>query len=207
MKVVLLQDVPKLGRAGEVKKVANGYGRNYLIPQGLAMLATPEALRMAASIKRKADAERAKLNRELSGLAEQIQGLTLYFAVRASEQGKLYGSVSAQMVAEKINETLALEEGEAISRRQVEIQPIRQLGVYQAPVRLTIDLVPEVRVIVYREGEAPPTDEELAAQAQAEAEAEAAAAAAEAAAEAAAAEAAEAAAEPPASAEEESAAA
>ncbi len=171
MKVVLLKDVPKLGKAGEVKKVANGYGRNYLIPQGLAMLATPEALRMAAVIKRKADAERAKLNRELSGLAEKIQGLTLYFAVRASEQGKLYGSVSAQMVAEKINELLELGEDEAISRRQVEIQPIRQLGVYQAPVRLTIDLVPEVRVVVYREGEAPPTAEEIAEDEAAQAEA------------------------------------
>ena len=171
MKVVLLKDVPKLGKAGEVKKVANGYGRNYLIPQGLAMLATPEALRMAAVIKRKADAERAKLNSELSGLAEKIQGLTLYFAVRASEQGKLYGSVSAQMVAEKINELLELGEDEAISRRQVEIQPIRQLGVYQAPVRLTIDLVPEVRVVVYREGEAPPTAEEIAEDEAAQAEA------------------------------------
>ncbi|HEY57366.1 MAG TPA: 50S ribosomal protein L9 [Anaerolineae bacterium] len=170
MKVVLLKDVPKLGRAGEVKKVANGYGRNYLIPQGLAILATPEALQRAASIKRKADAERAKLNRELSGLAERIQGLTLYFPVRASEQGKLYGSVSTQMVADSINEQLALGEDEAISRRQVEMQPIRFLGVYQVPVRLTLDLVPEVRVVVYREGEAPPTDEELLA-AAAEAEA------------------------------------
>ena len=175
MKVVLLQDVPKLGRAGEIKKVANGYGRNYLIPQGLAMLATPEALRMAESIRRKADAERAKLNRELSGLAERLSGLTLYFAVRASEQGKLYGSVSPQMIAEKINETLGLEDEEAITRKQIEIQPIRHLGVYAAPVRLTIDLLPEVRVVVYREGEAPPTDEELLAQTEEEAAGEAAA--------------------------------
>ena len=175
MKVVLLQDVPKLGRAGEIKKVANGYSRNYLIPQGLAMLATPEALRMAEPIRRKADAERAKLNRELSGLAERLSGLTLYFAVRASEQGKLYGSVSPQMIAEKINETLGLEDEEAISRKQIEIQPIRHLGVYSAPVRLTIDLLPEVRVVVYREGEAPPTDEELLAQTEEEAAGEAAA--------------------------------
>lgn len=170
MKVVLLKDVPKLGRAGEIKKVANGYGRNYLIPQGLAMLATPEALQRAAAIKRKADADRATLNRELSGLAERLQGLTLYFPVRASEQGKLYGSVSTQMVAESINEQLALKDDEVINRRQVEMQPIRFLGAYQVPVRLTLDLVPEVRVVVYREGEAPPTDEELLA-AAAEAEA------------------------------------
>jgi len=165
MKVVLLKDVPKLGRAGEVKTVATGYGRNYLIPQGLAMLATPEALRKAESIRRKADAERAELNRAFSGLAEKLEGLTLYFAVRASEQGKLYGSVSPQMIAEKINELLGLGEEEAISRRQIEIQPIRHLGIYQAPVRLTIDLLPTVRVVVYREGEAPPAEEELVSQA------------------------------------------
>ncbi len=170
MKVVLLQDVPKLGRAGEVKKVANGYGRNYLIPRGLAVLATPDALRRAEAIKRKADAERARLNKEYAGLAEQLGQLTLYFPVKASEQGKLYGSVTAQMIAQAINERLSLEGEAAINRRQVDVQPIRQLGVFTAPVRLTIDLVPEVRVVVYREGEAPPTEEEIA-QMTAEAEA------------------------------------
>lgn len=162
MKVVLLQDVPKLGRAGEVKKVANGYGRNYLIPRGLAVLATPEALQRAEAIKRKADAERARKNKEYAPLAEQLAALTLYFPVKASEQGRLYGSVNAQVVAQAINEQLGLDEENAIRRAQVDIQPIRQLGVYRAPVRLTLDLAPEVQVVVYREGETPPTAEEIA---------------------------------------------
>lgn len=176
MKVVLLKDVPKLGRAGEVKKVANGYGRNYLIPRGLAVLATPEALQRAEAIKRKADAERARLNKEYAGLAEQLGQLVLYFPVKASEQGRLYGSVNAQMIAQAINEQLQLGEEEGIRRYQVDVQPIRQLGVYQVPVRLTLDLVPEVKVVVYREGETPPTAEEIVAieTAQAEAAAEAA---------------------------------
>ena len=189
MKVLLLKDVYKLGRAGEVKKVANGYGRNYLIPQGLAIPATPAALKMAERIKAKAEKQRKALNREYSGLAEQLQETVLYFAVKASEQGKLYGSVNAQRVAEALNEKLGLEE-QPILKRQIDMQPIRTLGEYTVPVRLTMDLVPEITVIVYREGEAPPAVGDFAAaEAEAEAAAEAAAAEAEAAAEAAAAEA------------------
>ena len=79
MKVLLLQDVYKLGRAGDVKRVANGYGRNYLIPQGLAVLATPGALKQAERIAAEADQQRALLNQEMSGVAEQLQGMTLTF--------------------------------------------------------------------------------------------------------------------------------
>ena len=189
MKVLLLKDVYKLGRAGEVKKVANGYGRNYLIPQGLAIPATPSALKMADRIKAQAEQQRADLNKSFSGLAEQLGATVLYFAVKASEQGKLYGSVNSQQVAEAINEKLGLEDDQKILKRQVDMQPIRMLGEYTVPVRLTMDLVPEVTVIVYREGEAPPevgdfavaeeaaaaeaaAAEEAAAEAEAETEAE-----------------------------------
>jgi len=175
MKVLLLKDVYKLGRAGEVKKVANGYGRNYLIPQGLAIPATPAALKMAERIKAEAEKQRKVLNREFSGLAEQLQETVLHFAVKASEQGRLYGSVNAQRVAEALNDQLGLEENsQKILKRQVDVQPIRMLGEYTVPIRLTVDLVPEVTVIVYREGEAPPKVGDFAA-AKAAAEAEAAA--------------------------------
>ncbi len=182
MKVLLLKDVYKLGRAGEVKKVANGYGRNYLIPQGLAIPATPAALKMADRIRAEAEKHRKALNKEYSGLAEQLGETVLYFAVKASQQGKLYGSVNAQRIADALNEKLDLPKEQQILKRQVDIQPIRFLGEYTVPIRLTIDLVPEVTVIVYREGETPPAVGEMAAaQAAAEAEAEAAAEAAEAA--------------------------
>ncbi len=185
MKVLLLKDVYKLGRAGEVKKVANGYGRNYLIPQGLAIPATPSALKMAERIKIEAEKQRKVLNKEYSGLAEQLEETVIYFAVKASEQGKLYGSVNAQRIAEALNEQLGLEGEQAILKRQVDVQPIRFLGEYKVPIRLTMDLVPEITVIVYREGETPPqVGDFAAAEAAAEAEAEAAAAAAEAAQEA-----------------------
>ncbi len=149
MKVLLLKDVYKLGRAGEVKKVADGYGRNFLIPQGLAVLATPDALKQAERIRQQAEIRRTALNQELQGLAEQINGMELTFMVKAGETGKLYGSVSAHDVAEAITQKVRFE----IKRQQVDMQPIRELGQYTVPVRLTMDLVPEVKVIVRREGE------------------------------------------------------
>ena len=102
MKVLLLKDVYKLGRAGDVKKVAAGYGRNYLIPQGMAVMATPDAVKMAERIRVSADKERQVLNQELSGVADQINGMVLTFAARASETGRLYGSVNNNMIAEVI---------------------------------------------------------------------------------------------------------
>lgn len=108
MKVLLLKDVYKLGRAGEVKKVADGYGRNYLIPQGLAVLATPGALKQAERIRAQAEIRRARLNEELKELAQAINGLTLVFNARAGEAGKLYGSITAQDVATAIQEKNAL---------------------------------------------------------------------------------------------------
>ena len=149
MKVLLIQDVYKLGRAGDVKKVANGYGRNYLIPQGLAVLATPGALSQADRIRTNAEEKRNLENKELSGLAEQLSELRLIFEVKAGETGKLYGSVTTQMVADKINEELETK----VDRRQIDSQPIRMLGVHTVNVRLTIDLIPEVTVWVHREGE------------------------------------------------------
>jgi large subunit ribosomal protein L9 len=151
MKVLLIKDVYKLGHAGDVKKVATGYGRNYLIPQGLAVIATAGALKQADRIRKDAAVQRAALNEEMGGFAEQLAGKTLTFPARASETGKLYGSVTTRMIAE----TLVEETGVEISHRQVDTQPLRMLGEHHVGVRLTVDLVPEVRVIVYREGESP----------------------------------------------------
>lgn len=154
MKVLLLKDIYKLGHAGDVKKVANGYGRNYLLPQGLALLATPSALKQAEYIRGKGSKERTQLNDEMRTIAEKISGTVLTFIARAGDTGKLYGSITTQSIAEKLSEKLGME----ISRRQVEAQPIRNLGEHKAEVRLTVDLVPEIKIIVYREGEAPVED-------------------------------------------------
>ena len=124
MKVLLIKDVYKLGRAGEIKKVADGYGRNYLIPQGLALPATESSVKLAEAIGHKASERRAVLNTELKGLAEILSSLQLEFPVKASETGKLYGSVTSQMVAEQVKELKGIE----LDRRQIELEPIRALG-------------------------------------------------------------------------------
>jgi large subunit ribosomal protein L9 len=151
MKVLLIKDVYKLGHTGDVKKVADGYGRNFLLPQGLAVLATPGALKSVEKIRAKAAVSRAALNQEMGGLFALIDGLELIFTSKAGETGKLYGSITTQLIADAINKKL----GTQIDRRQVESEPIRILGEHPAHVRLTIDLTPKVKVIVYREGEAP----------------------------------------------------
>jgi large subunit ribosomal protein L9 len=150
MKVLLLKDVYKLGRAGEIKKVADGYGRNFLLPQKLAVLATPGALKQVEKIRSQAEIRRTELNSELKTLAEQINGITVVFAAKAGETGKLYGSITSQDVANAIQEKTRFE----VKKQQVDMQPIRNLGEFTAHVRLTMDLVPEVRIVVHREGEA-----------------------------------------------------
>ncbi len=149
MKVLLTKDVYKLGRAGDVKRVADGYGRNFLLPQGLAVLATPGALKQVDRIRSAAAAKRAALNNEMSGIAEKLSAAVVTFASKAGETGKLYGSITPQMVVDALNKKYGL----SIERRMVELQPIRTLGEHKAHVRLTVDLTPEVRIIVHREGE------------------------------------------------------
>lgn len=169
MKVLLLKDVYKLGRAGDIKKVADGYGRNFLIPQGLAVLATAGALKQVEKIRSQAEVRRTELNSELKDLAAQINGLSLVFAAKAGETGKLYGSITTQDVATAITEKVRYE----VKKQQVDMQPIRTLGEYTVHVRLTMDLVPEVKIIVHREGEALEEEAQAPAPAQAETPAEA----------------------------------
>lgn len=149
MKVLLIKDVHKLGRAGEVKKVADGYGRNFLIPQGLAVLATKGALKQAEHIRETANERRAMLNEEMGWMADKIAGTILRFQTKAGETGKLYGSITTQMIAEKLSEKIGAE----IDKRMIDIQPIRNLGEHTAVVRLTVDLTPEIKINVHREGE------------------------------------------------------
>lgn len=150
MKVLLLKDVYKLGHAGDVKKVADGYGRNYLLPRGLAALATKGAVAQSEKLRASANKQRELLNAEMGGLAEKLKGLTLKFVAKAGDTGKLYGSITSQNIAEAIEREIS----EKIDRRHIGHQPLRELGTFKVPVRLTADLAPSVTVIVHREGEA-----------------------------------------------------
>lgn len=151
MKIVLIKDVYKLGRAGEIKKVAAGYARNFLIPRGFAIPATPGALQQAERIKIKATERRAALNEELGDVAEVLDGKTLTFAVKAGETGRLYGSVSDDDILKAIHDNFEIE----LEKRQIETEPIRILGSYQVPVHLTMDLIPTINILVHQEGEIP----------------------------------------------------
>jgi large subunit ribosomal protein L9 len=159
MKVLLLKDVYKLGRAGDVKKVADGYGRNFLVPQKLAVLATPGAMKQAERIRQNALADRARLNQEMGSVAERLSGLNLNFSTRAGETGRLYGSITTGDISAAIER----ETGVHVDRRHIAHQPLRELGTFKVPIRLTVDLIPEVTVVVKGLGE----EEEKAAAAPA----------------------------------------
>lgn len=146
---MLVKDVYKLGHAGDIKKVADGYGRNFLIPQGFAVLATVGAMKQIEKIKSQAEVRRKGQNEELKGLADQIKAVSLTFPAKAGDTGKLYGSITTQDIATALTEKVRFE----VKRQQVDIQPIRALGEFTAHIRLTMDLVPEIKIVVYREGE------------------------------------------------------
>jgi large subunit ribosomal protein L9 len=152
MKVLLTKDVYKLGRAGDVKRVADGYGRNFLIPQGFAVLATPGALKQVEKIRKQAGEKRALLNTEMGAVAEKLAALSITFAAKAGETGKLYGSITTQDLTNAIKAKSGIE----IKRQQVDMQPLRNLGEHKAHIRLTMDLIPEIKIVVYREGETEP---------------------------------------------------
>lgn len=151
MKVLLKEDVDNLGYAGEVMKVADGFGRNYLIPRGLAVKATPNVLKEAEAWRERAKARLAAMRREHEELASRIGDTHLVFTARAGETGKLYGSVTMNDVVDKLNEEL----GTDIDRRTVVGDPLRQLGEHQVTIRLGRDYHPQVTVFIH-----PETDEE-----------------------------------------------
>lgn len=151
MKVILLQDVEGLGKAGDLKEVANGYARNYLLPRHLAAGATPGLIanrdqRIAAE-QRKREKE-AETNRQL---AERIGQVALTFKARVGSQGRLYGSITSQDIASALREAHDI----TIDRRMIELaDPIRVAGTFTVPVKLARQLEPKLTVNVVNEAEA-----------------------------------------------------
>ena len=150
MEVMLTKDVEGLGYAGEIKNVAGGYARNYLIPRGLAVPATKGIRKQAAALREAAERRRARQLSEAQALAEKLSQITLRFTAKAGENDRLYGSITSQDIAEAIER----ETGQAVDRRRIELEhPIRELGTHQVAIRLMSDVVPQVTVVVEREGE------------------------------------------------------
>ena len=152
MNVLLLQDVERLGQAGEVKRVADGYARNFLFPRELAVLATPGAIKQA-EMQRQAEVRReAQALTEAQALAARLDGLIVNFQMRAGETDRLYGSITNVNIAE----ALAEQVGQEVDRRKIELdEPLKNLGTHAITIRLAAEAEAHVTVIIEREGEAP----------------------------------------------------
>ncbi len=175
-KVLLVQDVLDLGEAGDVRVVAGGYARNYLMPRGLAILATKGALKQAEEIRQAGIRRRARERAHAESQAELVRGQRLVFGARAGENERLYGSVTAHEIADKLSEAAGFE----VDRRRIQLEhPLRDLGIYTLELRFMADVSAEFQVAVVREGENwAAAEAREAARAKAQAEKEAAAAAA-----------------------------
>ena len=147
MKVILLDDVTKVGRRGEVRDVSDGYARNFLIPKKLALSATAGNLQNLEHIKKQQDAKAGRIKSEADVLRERIEGLTYEERRQASEEGKLFGSVTAQDLVDFLG-----RQGMKIERRRVQLdEPIKALGETAVPIRLHPEVTAQLRVVVVRE--------------------------------------------------------
>ncbi len=147
MEVILQEDVHALGKSGDIVKVATGYARNYLIPRGLAILATTRNVRVLEHQKRVVTQKIKKQEKKAQATKESLEALSITIRKKAGEQDKLYGAVTAMEIEEAIG-----KEGYAIDRRRIELkEPIKSLGVYVIPVKLHRDVVAQVKVWVVSE--------------------------------------------------------
>lgn len=150
MKVIFLEDVPKVGRAGEMKEVADGYARNFLIPRKLALQAKPRAMTaIEAQIKKNARLQ-AETEAQLLELANQLEGKEVTVKAKAGGKDRLYGAITATDIADELEKSA----GVIIDKRKIELtEPIHQLGTYEVVIRLAKDKVPKIKVTVVREEE------------------------------------------------------
>jgi large subunit ribosomal protein L9 len=148
MKVLLLEDVDNLGLAGQVVTVADGYGRNYLIPRGLAKVATKGTLKQADQVRKAGERKRARQLADAQGLARRIEGLTLTFQARAGEKGKLYGSITTADMAQRLEGEL----GQEFDRRKIISDSLRQIGEHSVQIRLMTDVSASLKVVIEPEG-------------------------------------------------------
>ena len=145
MKVVFLQDVPNVARAGSVKEVADGYFRNFLLPRKLAAVATPAELQRLEVQRQSAARRDAKLEQDAEAFARVLQDTTVVLKMRAGTKEKLYGSVTSQDISREIKKLTKQD----IDKRKIELtEPIRELGSHQVSIKLSKDVTAIVNVVV-----------------------------------------------------------
>jgi len=147
MKIILLKNVEKLGKKGEVKNVADGYARNFLIPNKLAALATKSEL---AKLEKQKEIETEKAEEELKlyqKIASQIDGLEIEIPVKINEEGNLFGAITASQIAEKLK-----EKNFEIKKEQIKLEePIKEIGEYEVIVEFPHNLETKIKVIIVEE--------------------------------------------------------
>jgi large subunit ribosomal protein L9 len=144
MQIILCEDVENLGRAGEMVEVKDGYGRNFLIPRGLAVLATPRNKGRLEHEKRVIDQQDAKRHKDAQAVKDRVEAMSLTVAKQAGEEGKLFGSVTTRDIVDALE-----EEGVEVERKAVRLeQPIKSLGVYTVEVKLARDVVANLKLWV-----------------------------------------------------------
>jgi large subunit ribosomal protein L9 len=145
MKVLLTQDVEKLGHAGDVKEVSGGYGRNYLLPKGFAVLATKGQVKQAEERHAAQEKRLQAARKDAEALAARITGQTLRFTARVGELDRLYGSITSADIAEKLKAQTGVE----VDRRRIDLdEPIKRIGIYPIKIQLVAGLEPLVNVVV-----------------------------------------------------------
>jgi len=158
MEVILKEDVPKLGSRGDVVRVAEGYGRNYLVPKKLAIEASAANKKVIEQMKAAAVRRHQREKTDAEALAKQFEGVTLRFQRRAGEHDQLFGSVTNSELADAL-----AKQGHEVDRRKIELdQPIKTLGEFTVPIRLHREVIVKVKAIV--EKEAAPEEETAAAE-------------------------------------------
>lgn len=146
MQVILQEDIPSLGKAGEVVNVKSGYGRNYLLPRGKAVLADPKNLRMLEHQKRVVSAKEAKRKRGAEDLAGKLSQLSITISREAGEGEKIFGSVTTKDIADSLR-----REGYAIDRHNIQLdEPLKQLGIFDVPIKLHPEVNGTVKVWVVK---------------------------------------------------------
>ena len=150
MKVVFLEDVPNVAEVGEMKEVADGYGRNFLIPKKLAILADSQAASIIeAQLKKKARLQ-AETEAEMGELAQQLEGKEIVLKARAGAKDRLYGSITTADIAEELSKSAGL----VVDKRKIELEEsVREVGSYEVAIRLTKDIIPRIKLTVMGEEE------------------------------------------------------
>jgi large subunit ribosomal protein L9 len=147
MKVILREDIEKLGKAGEVVKVADGYGRNYLIPRNLALLANVRNIKVLDHNRRVIESRAKKVRKAAEDVASVLASKSLTIQANAGEEGKLFGAVTSRDIADALAKA-----GVELDRKAIQLpEPIKQLGDYRVKVRVAADVVSEIAVSVVAE--------------------------------------------------------